>query len=44
MCFALALYRLLDFTENSSSKKKKKKTFDRLDFDNKTKLLNVNFK
>ena len=42
MCFALALYRLLDFTENSSSKKKK--TFDRLDFDNKTKLLNVNFK
>ena len=43
MCFALALYRLLDFTENSSSKKKKK-TFDRLDFDNKTKLLNVNFK
>ena len=24
MCFALALYRLLDFTENSSPKKKKK--------------------
>ena len=25
MCFALTLYRLLDFTENNSSPKKKKK-------------------
>ena len=28
MCFALTLYRLLDFTENNSSPKKKKKTLE----------------